>query len=285
MSICSKRRVLLYVPGSNQRMLDKSLSLGADGIIYDLEDSVSPTEKEAARFKVTEKLRNMQGEIGNIEIIVRINSFDTTFAFDDLLEICKYPPDAIIITKAAPKSMIVADQMIGMLEMKYEHVNGSIKIIPLVETAIGVEKVTDILAASNRIVAVQFGAEDFTRDMGIARRADNIEISYARKRLALACRASGVDCIDTPYTDFSDVFGCEEDTRFVKAIGMTGRTVIHPSLIELTKVVFSPTAEEIEEARQMIEAFENGKKEGRGAIVFKGRMIDEPIVDRARQLC
>jgi citrate lyase subunit beta/citryl-CoA lyase len=120
--------------------------------------------------------------------------------------------------------------------------------------------------------------------MGVARRQDNLEIVHARNRMAVACKACGIDCIDTPYTDYSDQAGYDADTRYAKAIGMTGRAIIHPSLIDVTRTIFTPTDEEIREAREIVQAYERCVSEGRGACSLSGKMIDAPIADRARQV-
>ena len=284
MGIKFKRRTLLYVPGSSQKMVGKSAQIAVDGIIYDLEDSVSPSQKDAARAIVTDQLKSIREGIANTELIVRVNLFSTAFAFDDLAAVCQYRPDSIVVPKATSENILAADHMLSMLEVKYGFVNNSIKIIPLIETALGVEDIYKIVSASGRIVAAQFGAEDFTKDMGIARRADNTEIAYSRNRMAVACKAHNIGCVDTPYTDFQDLAGYEIDTEFVKSIGMTGRAIIHPSLIELTRHIFTPSAQEILEAKEIISGYEKSLRDGVGAFALNGKMIDAPIADRARQI-
>ncbi|SBV97028.1 Citrate lyase beta chain [uncultured delta proteobacterium] len=279
------RRSLLYVPGSSPKMLEKALAFTeADGIILDLEDSVSPSEKANARALVCGALQKTANRAGRREIIVRLNPLASPFAFDDFAAVCPLAPDSLIITKASANTLVCADMLVAMLENKHGLPPGEIRLIPLIETAEGIEDITAILRASSRITAAQFGAEDFTRDMEVERTLESGEIAYARNRLAVACRAAGVDCLDTPYADFRDREGCERDTRYAKSIGMTGRTVIHPSLAGLTNRIFSPSPEEITRAEHIVRAFEEATDKGLGAVALDGKMIDAPVVDRARNL-
>ena len=279
------RRSLLYVPGSSHKMLEKARTFyESDGIIFDLEDSVSPNEKNNARNLVSDALKHLPGDAGTREIIVRLNSLSSPFAFDDFAAICPLKPAALIITKASQESLIAADQLVTMLENKHSLPSGEIRLIPLIESAHGIEDISAILRTSPRITAAQFGAEDFTKDMEIERTRESGEIAYARNRLAVACRAAGVDCIDTPYVDFHDLEGCERDTRHAKSIGMTGRTVIHPSLVKLTNCIFSPSPEEIAHAERVVQAFADAENKGLGAIALDGKMIDPPVVERAKNI-
>ena len=145
--------------------------------------------------------------------------------------------------------------MLSMLELKNGRVEDAVKIIPLIETPQAIEEIDSILKSSRRIIAAQFGAEDFATEMGIARRPDHIEIAYCRNRMAIACKANRIDCIDTPYLDYKNTEGCMNDTLYAKAIGMTGKAVIHPDLIELTRKIFFYTDQEIAEAKGILAAY------------------------------
>jgi len=267
-------------------MLAKSLTVESDAVIYDLEDSVSPGQKQQARINVCQLLKEIRTgkQCTQMEVIVRINPFDSSFALEDLLQVCLHKPDAVIITKATAQIISAADAIITMIELCNNLPKQNIEIIALVETALGVETVSDIIGSSARLTAVQFGAEDFTRDMEIARTSTSNEIIYSRNRLAVACRAYGIGCIDTPYLDFNDFDGYEVDTRYAKSIGMTGRCVIHPALIERTNRIFSPTPQEVVEAKQIVAAFDEAIAKGLGAASFNGKMIDLPIMQRAKKL-
>lgn len=279
------RRSLLYVPGSSPKMLEKALAFDeTDGIIFDLEDSVSPPEKGKARELVCGALQKAANGTGQREIIVRPNPLSSPFAFDDFAAICPLAPDSLIITKASRNVLVCADMLVTMLENKHGLTPGNIRLIPLIESAEGIEDISAILRASPRITAAQFGAEDFTKDMEVARTRESGEVAYARNRLAVACRSAGVDCLDTPYVDFRDLDGCDADTRYAKSIGMTGRTVIHPSLAGLTNRIFSPSPKEIALAENIVRTFDEAASRGLGAVALDGKMIDAPIVERARNL-
>ena len=267
-------------------MIAKSVTLETDAIIFDLEDAVNIDQKEQARKNVCDVLKEIRD--GNLhvkqKIIVRVNALDSSFALDDLIQVCIHKPDLIIIPKAEEKAIITVDMILTMLEIQYGLPEKQIDIIALVETARGVETVYDIISSSMRVKAVQFGAEDFTKDMEIVRTPESDEIQYARNRLAIACKALGIGCIDTPYVDFKNINSCVKDTLYVKSIGMTGRCVIHPSLIELTNCIFSPSLQEIEEADRIVTAYAKAVQEGKGAVALDGKMIDLPVVQRAKKL-
>ena len=280
-----KRRSLLYVPGSSEKMICKALTLKADAIIFDLEDAVRLDQKEKARTNICKLFKEICGESRPLhsEIIVRINAFDSAFALEDICQIGRYMPNTILIPKADKRKIVAADIILSMLELQYGFPKQSLKMIILVETAEGVETIYEMIQSSERITGVQFGAEDFTRDMEIVRTSKGEELIYSRNRLAIACHACKIDCIDTPYTDFKDIDGCVRDTQFAKSIGMTGRCVIHPSLIELTNGIFSPSLQEIADAERIVSAFDEAAKNGFGAVALDGKMIDLPVVQRAKK--
>ncbi len=279
-----KRRAILYVPGSSEKMLQKSRTLAVDGVVYDLEDSVAPDLKNSARRMVADLIKQALPEMNGAkkEIIVRVNPFDSPHVLDDLAAVCACPPHAIILPKATAPTVIAADAVLGALEAKHGLPPAGIELIPLIETAMGLETAFDIARASARITALQFGGEDFTREMETRRTAESGEIRYARNRLAVAARACRVDCLDTPYPDFKDVEGYRRDTEYAKSIGMTGRCLIHPSLIEETVRIFTPSCEDIAHAKKVVAAFAAAEREGKGAVALDGKMIDLPIVERAR---
>ena len=212
---------------------------------------------------------------------MRINPLDTMYALDDLMAVCQYQPDAIVVPKATKEVIIAADIILNILELRFGLLPQSVGMVALVETALGVDSISAIAGASPRLIAVQFGAEDYTKDMEIVRSVASGEIVHSRNRLAIACRAYGIDCIDTPYLDFKDSEGYIRDTEYVKAIGMTGRCLIHPSLIESTNRIFSPSSDEIEEANEIVTAYQEAVEKGMGAVALNGKMIDLPVYQRA----
>ena len=276
------RRSMLFLPGNNPNMLINAGCLGADAVIFDLEDAVSPAEKDAARILVRNTMRYM--DLGGCEIVVRINSVDTDFWRADLDTIVPCKPDIILLPKSAePADIRLVDEYISMLEDKLGMEKGSVKIMPLIETARGVENAYAIATSSTRVCALFLGAEDLTADLQCKRTKAGREIEYARQRLVVAARAAGVDVYDTPFTDVNDDEGIVVDTELAKAFGFTGKSSISPRHVEVINAVFSPTLDEIEYAYEVVEAIRVAKEMGKGAVSLRGKMIDAPIVARAER--
>ena len=276
------RRSMLFLPGNSPNILLNADFLGSDSIILDLEDAVAPTEKDAARILV----RNAITSLGYTrEVIVRINPVESPYWQKDLRAIIPVKPDMIMPTKVgcAADVKIVAD-FITQLEKEYGMEEGGVKMIPLIETALGVENAYEIASADPRVTAIFLGGEDFTADMRCKRTKEGTEIFYARSRMVLAARAAGVDVYDTPWTDVEDYDGLIEDAKFAKSLGFTGKSSISPRHIPFINEVFSPTEEEIQYARDVFACIEKAKAEGKGVVSLRGKMIDAPIVARARQV-
>lgn len=275
------RRSLLFLPGNNPNMLINAGYLGADAAIFDLEDAVSPAEKDAARILVRNTMRYMEL---NCEKIVRINSVDTTFWQKDIDAILPERPSLILLPKvnSAEDVLIVAKYM-DEVESKLGLENGTVGIMPLIETTLGVENSFSIATASSRVKALFLGAEDLTADMQCKRTKEGREIEYARTRLVIAARAAGIDVYDTPFTDVNDDEGIIVDAQVAKGLGFTGKASISPRHVDVINSVFSPTLAEINYAYDVIEAIETAKKQGKGAISLNGKMIDAPIVARAER--
>ena len=276
------RRSMLFLPGNSPNILLNADFLGSDSIILDLEDTVAPTEKDAARILV----RNAITSLGYTrEVIVRINPVESPYWQKDLRAIIPVKPDMIMPTKVgcAADVKIVAD-FITQLEKEFGMEEGGVKMIPLIETALGVENAYEIASADSRVTAIFLGGEDFTADMRCKRTKEGTEIFYARSRMVLAARAAGVDVYDTPWTDVEDYDGLIEDAKFAKSLGFTGKSSISPRHIPFINEVFSPTEEEIQYARDVFACIEKAKAEGKGVVSLRGKMIDAPIVARARQV-
>ena len=279
-----RRRSLLYVPSCSEKMISKAKSLtNADAVILDLEDSVASASKETAREMACGLLKEKHPNDGR-EWIVRINGLDSVWAFDDLSAVMYNVPDAIIVPKATWVTIVHVDGILSMLERKHMLPTNKTPVLPLIETALGIMELDKILAIGNRITGIIFGAEDYTRDMEISRTDSGSEIAWCRNRLAVACKAAGVDCIDTPYANFKDTDGYKSDTYYAKSIGMTGRTLIHPSQIDITNQIFTPSENEITYAKRIVAAFHDANSEGAGAVALDGNMIDLPVYDRAKRL-
>ena len=276
------RRSMLFLPGNTPNIIVNGDALGADNVILDLEDAVSPDQKDAARILV----RNAIKAIGfdNVELTVRINSLDTPYWKDDLEEIVPLAPDLIMPTKVnSAQDVLTLDAAIAGIEKKSGLDVGTVKLIPLIETAQGLENAASIAAACPRVAAIFLGAEDLTADLRCPRTKEGTEIFYARSRMVSAARAAGVDVYDTPFTDVNDDEGIVRDAQFARSMGFTGKACISPRHVRAVNEAFSPTQKEIDYAYEVLEAIRQAKEQGRGAISLHGKMIDKPIVLRAEQ--
>ena len=276
------RRSMLFLPGNTPNMLVNGPYLGADALILDLEDAVAPSEKDAARLLVRSAIRDM--DFRGCEIIVRINSIDTGLWQADIDAILPQGPDLILLPKSgSAQDILMADEYITRTEERLGMAPSTVRLMPLIETALGVENAFAIASASPRVAALFLGAEDLTADLRCQRTKEGREIEYARTRLVTAARAAGVDVYDTPFTDVNDDAGIRTDAAYAKALGFTGKASISPRHVEAINQVFSPTMKEIDYAYEVMDAIRLAKEQGRGAIALRGKMIDAPIVARAEQ--
>ena len=276
------RRSMLFLPGNNPNMLINGNCLGADAVIFDLEDAVSPAEKDAARILVRNTMRYM--DFRGCEIIVRINSVDTPYWRQDLDAILPCKPGLILLPKTGSAAEVrAADEYMTRLERSLGFEENTVGLMPLIETALGVENAFSIATASKRVKALFLGAEDLTADLQCVRTKEGREIEYARTRLVVAARAAGVEVYDTPFTDVNDDEGIWTDTRLAKALGFNGKASISPRHVEVINSVFSPTEKEVDYAYEVMEAIAMAKRQGKGAIALHGKMIDAPIVARAQR--
>ena len=276
------RRSMLFLPGNNPNMLINGNCLGVDAVIFDLEDAVSPAEKDAARILVRNTMRYM--DFRGCEIIVRINSIDTPFWKKDLDTVLPQQPSLILLPKTGSAADVLeADAYIRQLEEALGMAPNTVGLMPLIETAVGVENAFQIASASKRVRALFLGAEDLTADLQCKRTKEGREIEYARTRLVVAARAAGIDVYDTPFTDVNDDEGIVTDAQLAKALGFTGKASISPRHVDVINAVFSPTEKEIDYAYEVMEAIALAKRQGKGAIALHGKMIDAPIVARAQR--
>ena len=276
------RRSMLFLPGNNPNMLINGNCLGADAVIFDLEDAVSPAEKDAARILVRNTIRYM--DFRGCELIVRINSIDTPYWKQDLDAILPWRPSLILLPKTGtPEDALEADAYMTQLEESLGMEKNTVGLMPLIETAMGVENAFRIASCTDRVKALFLGAEDLTADLQCKRTKESREIEYARTRLVVAARAAGVDVYDTPFTDVNDDAGIVTDAELAKALGFTGKASISPRHVEVINSVFSPTQKEVDYAYEVMEAIELAKSQGKGAIALHGKMIDAPIVARAQR--
>ena len=274
------RRSMLYVPGNMPGMLQNIPVFEADGVMIDLEDAVPLVEKDAARLLARNFLRSYQDR--NKELFVRINALDTPYAADDLREILPALPDGIRLPKADnPELVERLDTLLTEQEERLGLPIGHFKIIPSIESAQGVLNCVATAKASSRLVALAFGAEDYTASMEIDRTKTGEELFSARTQVVWAAKAAGVQAIDSIFSDVNDMEALRAETMLVKRLGFTGKSLVNPRQIEVIHEVFRPTAEEIRHALEVMDAIKRAREMGTGVISLKGKMVDAPVVTRA----
>jgi citrate lyase subunit beta / citryl-CoA lyase len=283
------RRSLHFVPGGNEKMMQKALTLAADGLILDLEDAVTPDKKAATRPVVRRWLQTL--DFGQRERWVRMNPIFSEYAVADLEETITGRPHGYIVPKprrAEDIRGIVA--ILERLEQKHGLPFGSTRLIPIAtETPEGLLNIREVAGASPRIAAISWGIEDLSAAMGLPRTRDEegryLDIPrYARVMCAVAASAAGVEAIDTVYTEIADREGLKRECREGVAMGFTGKISIHPGQIEVINAEFTPSREEADEAVALVAAFEEHAKRGAGAFAWKGQMMDMPHLTRARKI-
>ena len=238
------RRSMLFLPGNAPKMIINGNYLGSDAVIFDLEDAVAPDQKDAARLLVRNVLGSL--EFDRVETIVRINSIDTPYWQKDLEAIVPKNPNIIMLPKTGTAHDVeVVDDYLTALEEKLGMEVGTVRLMPLIETALGIENAYFIASARKRVVALFLGAEDLTADLRCKRTKEGREIDYARSRMVNAARAAGVDVYDTPFTDVNDDEGIVADATYAKSLDFTGKASISPRHITAINTVFSPTKADI----------------------------------------
>jgi len=271
------RRSRLYTPGNNPRLLVGIELHGADCVLLDLEDSVPAVEKAAARILV----KHLLATIDLPEVWVRINPL-SSYGRDDLAEVLRSRPHGICLPKAESAADI--DELateIARIENEVGIVEGSTWIMPIIETAKGVLHAEEICAADTRVAIVAFGAEDFTRDLGSKRTKESL--LFARSMIVASAKASGVQASDTVYSNVGDEDGLIAETKLARDLGFDGKGAITPRQIAPIHRVFSPSKEEIEEAQKIVATAKAAEARGIGAIAIGGKMIDRPVLERARR--
>jgi citrate lyase subunit beta/citryl-CoA lyase len=279
-------RTALFVPGNRPDRIDKAMNTSADAVIVDLEDAVPPALKAETRPVVCEKI----GEHNSPRLLVRVNALDTEFAQDDLDELVVEGLGCIIFPKIEkPEHIRKANQLLTDAEAIRGLPTGTISMIALIESALGVENAFQIISEKTnpaRLFTVAFGAADFTLDMGIEMSKTGEEIAFPRARLAVACRAAGIEPpLDTPFMiDLKDLDALEADAKSAKQLGFQGKLCIHPNQVDICNRIFSPTDKDIEQAHKIVAAFNQAEAAGTGALQVDGKFIDFPVVKQAQRI-
>jgi citrate lyase subunit beta/citryl-CoA lyase len=274
------RRSRLYVPGSEPKYFVNAALHGADAVILDLEDSVHTSEKDAARLLVRNALRAV--DFLQCERMVRINQLPLGLA--DLDEIVPESPDLLLIPKVeSPSQILEATTRVAEIKANYG-ITRPIWLMPILESALGIENAFAIARASDKIVALTIGLEDYTADLGVAKTLTGAESLYARQRVVNAAHAAGVQAIDSVFGDIGDLEGLRTWGLNSRALGFEGMGCVHPSQIAVIHDAFAPTSTEIERARKIVAAYNDAQQKGLGVVSLGSKMIDPPVVQRALKL-
>jgi citrate lyase subunit beta/citryl-CoA lyase len=274
------RRSRLYLPGNEPKYFVNAGLHGPDTVILDLEDSVHYAEKDAARLLVRNALRAV--DFGAAERMVRINQLP--LGLTDLEEIVPQSPDLILIPKVETAAQVVEVDAAITSIAKQASVTRPIWLMPILESALGIENAFAIATASQRIAAITIGLEDYTADLGVAKTAGGSESLYARQRVVNAAHAARVQAIDSVYGDVADTEGLLHWGEASRAMGFEGMGCIHPIQIEIIHRAFAPAPNELEKALQIVAAYEDAQARGLGVVSLGSKMIDAPVVQRAVKL-
>lgn len=276
-------RTMLFVPGNRARMIEKAKALDPDALIFDLEDSVPLAEKGTARQMVRDAIES--GDFQRFRIFVRVNAVATNLLPEDLDAVVSSNVFGVMVPKIETAEEIDAVHLMLLeREDRLRLAGGHTRILPIIETVRGVVNLPRVAGCHERLVGLCFGAEDFATDLGVERSKEGTESYFPRVQVALYARLTDVTAIDTVYSDVNDDEGLERDTRLAKQLGYRGKILIHPRQIDVASRIFTPSEREIEYARRVVAAYEEAEARGQASVALDGKMIDVPVVQRARGL-
>lgn len=270
----------LYLPGNTPSLMINAGIYKPDAVIFDLEDAVAPERKFEARILVRNSLRSL--DLMGAERMVRINQIPA--GLDDIDYILSQPVNLILIPKCESSNQIVqVNERIKAIQSKVNRSN-PIWLMPIIESALGVMRAFEIAQAAENVVAMAIGLEDYTADLGVNRTPEGLESLFARSQVINACRAAGIQAIDSVFSDVGDMEGLKESVLRSKALGFEGMGCIHPRQIKVIHEYFAPNNIEIEKAKKIVCAFEEAKRKGLGVVSLGTKMIDAPVVKRAQRI-
>ncbi|MBU1098189.1 MAG: HpcH/HpaI aldolase/citrate lyase family protein [Bacteroidetes bacterium] len=274
------RRSRLYLPGNEPKFYPNAGLHQPDGIILDLEDSVSPSEKDAAQLLVRNSLRSIN--FYGAERMVRINQLP--MGLNDLQYVIPNNVNVVLIPKCESAEQIISASN-AVQKIKEElKLKNEIYFMPIIESALGVEKSYEIASASDKICALAVGLEDYTADIGVERTNKGNESFVARSKIVNAAKAAGIQAIDTVFSDVNDMDALRESVYEAKSMGFEGKGCIHPRQIKVVHEALAPTSQEIEKAKKIVAAYEDAKSRGLGVVSIGSKMIDAPVVKRAHRV-
>lgn len=276
------RRTMMFVPGNNPAMIKDAGIYGADSVMFDLEDAVSMTEKDSARMLVAQALKTI--DYGNTEIVVRINDLHSDFGRADIFAMVEAGADVLRLPKTEyPEDVTEVEKIILEAEKYFNIEEGSTLMIAAIEGAAGVLSAPQIAKASDRLIGIAIGAEDYVTNMKTKRYPDGQELFFARSMIVHAARAAGISAFDTVYSDVDNMEGFLSEVRLIHQLGFDGKSCINPRQIPAVNSVYQPNEKEIQNALNVVSAIEEAKEKGSGVISLNGKMIDKPIVERAQR--
>ncbi|EEX70876.1 citrate (pro-3S)-lyase, beta subunit [Alloprevotella tannerae ATCC 51259] len=272
---------MMFVPGNNPGMMQDAFIYGPDSIMLDLEDSVTMAEKDAARLLVHNALKTI--DYGNTEMVVRINPLNTAYGKKDVEAVVKAGVHVIRMPKTETA------EEVREVEREIERVEkeigclGRTKIMAAIESTLGIVNAYEIAVASERMMGIALGAEDYCANLKTQRSPEGTELLFARQQIVVAARAAGIDALDTVYSNLNDMETFRKEVELIKQLGFDGKSIINPRQIEIVNEVFAPTEKAIEKAKTIIAAIKEAEKRGSGVIAVNGKMVDRPVVIRAQR--
>lgn len=286
-------RSWMFVPGDRQKMIDKSLALAVDAIMMDIEDGVAPAEKDNARRRIAASLDQVAARIhaeGSAvrtpARYVRINAVGHERMHADLSAVVRPGLEGLVLPKIDTADQVrIVEQILDRSEPEVGIPVGAVRLLVAIESPRGLFNVLGIASASPRVIGLIFGAEDFSRELGLPlrREGEARDLLYARSALVTAAAAAHVQAVDGVWTDLKDPEGLRRLAQQSRRIGFSGMSLIHPSQIDDVNAAFTPTGEELDYCKRVLSAFEEARARGEGAVAFGGQLLDYPIVERARQ--
>ncbi|MRT56122.1 citrate (pro-3S)-lyase subunit beta [Enterobacteriaceae bacterium RIT693] len=274
------RRSMLFLPGANAAMLSTAFIYRPDSIMFDLEDAVALREKDTARVLVFHALQHPMYR--DIETVVRINPLNTPFGLDDLEAVVRAGVDVVRLPKTdTPEDIFLLESHLERIEKACGREPGSTKLVAAIESAVGVINAVAIARSSPRLIGIALAAFDYVMDMQ-TERGDGTELFYARCAVLHAARAAGIDAFDVVWSDVNNEAGFLREVELIRKMGFNGKSLINPRQIELLHNAYAPTQDEVDYARRVIAAADEGGRNGLGVVSLNGKMIDAPIINHAQ---
>jgi len=285
-------RSWMFVPGDRQKMIDKAVALPVDAILLDIEDGVAPAAKETARKQIAETLdriavqKKENPSYRTPARYVRINAVGHERMNADVEYVIRPALEGLAVPKVeTPDQVNVVEKILDEREPKMGLVRGSVRLLLALESPRGLFNAYAIATSSPRVIGLMFGAEDFSRELSLPlrREGEAVDLIYARSAMVTAAAAAHVQAVDGVWPNFQDIEGLKKFALQSRRLGFSGMSLIHPAQINEVNAAFTPTAEEVDYCRRVVQAFDDARARGEGAIAFGGQLLDMPIVDRARQ--